>query len=427
MKHLSSLLSLVGALCLLAPTSMAQGADDCANATPISGLGTFAFDNTTATASGIADCNGAPTRKDVWFSWTSPVTGEVRYQTCGTSTPFDTRIVIYSNVDCAALAFLDCAAQSCLGLSELTFNAIQGQTYLLRVGSRMVGVGGVGAFRLRDEPCPSTLDDNLEDNDTCADALALPDGTYPGLWVSKADTDWYKFCVPGGATVTVDILFSDPAGDIDVFLVDSCVAPVSGLANSTSGDDDEQIVYMNPGTTPQEVFMRVELWADDPTQDCNDYSLVVSGAGGNCSGGGIGTNYCQAVVNSTGVIAEMSAIGSNVATDNNVVLNGSSMPAFAFAFFITSQTQGFAMNPGGSSGNLCVAGAIGRYVGPGQIQQAGTNGAIALGINLTQVPQPLGFVSVAAGETWNFQAWYRDSSPAGPTSNFTDGLSITFQ
>jgi hypothetical protein len=32
---------------------------------------------------------------------------------------------------------------------------------------------------------------------------------------------------------------------------------------------------------------------------------------------------------------------------------------------------------------------------------------------------------VAAGETWNFQLWYRD--PNGGGANFSDGLSSTFE
>ena len=426
MKHLPSLLSLAGALCLLAPTSLAQGGDDCANATPIAGLGLFQFDNTNATASGIADCNGAPTRKDVWFAWTSPMTGEIRYQTCGTNTPFDTRISVYSDTNCGSLAFLACATQSCMGLSQLTFSAVQGQTYLLRLGSRMVGVGGAGEFRMRDEPCPASLDDNLEDNDLCDEATPLADGSYPGLWVSKADPDWYSICVPGGATVTMDILFTDATGDLDVYAFDACAGGTS-IGQSTTGTDDEQIVYTNPSASAQQIFVRCELWIDDPTQDCNDYSITVTGGNGLCGGAPIGTNYCTPVANSTGVPAVMSAVGSDVTSDNSVQLIGSDMPAFAFAFFIVSEVQGFAMGPGGSDGNLCLGGAIGRYVGPGQIQQAGLGGSVALTIDLTQVPQPLGFVSIAPGETWNFQAWYRDSTPSGPTSNFTDGLSIAFQ
>ena len=41
-------------------------------------------------------------------------------------------------------------------------------------------------------------------------------------------------------------------------------------------------------------------------------------------------------------------------------------------------------------------------------------------------PTPTGLVQVAAGETWNFQAWYRDANP-GPTSNFTPSVSVLFE
>ena len=142
----------------------------------------------------------------------------------------------------------------------------------------------------------------------------------------------------------------------------------------------------------------------------------------------VGTTYCApAVSNSTGAPAVMSATGSEVAASNNVTLAVSGMPSFSFAFFIVSRSQSLVNQPGGSLGVLCLGGAIGRYVGPGQIQQSGTDGRIELALDLTAVPQPLGFVAVVPGDSWNFQAWYRDSSPAGPTSNFTDGLAVLFQ
>ena len=46
-------------------------------------------------------------------------------------------------------------------------------------------------------------------------------------------------------------------------------------------------------------------------------------------------------------------------------------------------------------------------------------------LDLANTPTPMGNVSVLAGQTWNFQAWYRDNNP-GPTSNFTDAVSVTF-
>ena len=89
-------------------------------------------------------------------------------------------------------------------------------------------------------------------------------------------------------------------------------------------------------------------------------------------------------------------------------------------------TEGFVMNPAGSQGNLCLAGAIGRFVGPGEIQSSGSTGTISLDIDLTQLPQPTGTVVVSMGETWSFQLWHRDIVAGNSTSNFTDGLRITF-
>jgi len=142
---------------------------------------------------------------------------------------------------------------------------------------------------------------------------------------------------------------------------------------------------------------------------------------------GIGMNYCPAVVNTTGAAGSLSARGSTVAAANNLTLTASQMPQNVFGFFLAGQNQGLIQNPGGSQGNLCLSGTIGRYVAPGQIMNAGANGSFALALNLTQTPAGSVFVSVTAGQTWNFQAWFRDIGPAGqPWSNFTDGLTLTF-
>lgn len=143
-------------------------------------------------------------------------------------------------------------------------------------------------------------------------------------------------------------------------------------------------------------------------------------------GGSIGTNYCTAVPNSTGSAASMSASGSNSVAANNLVLAAESLPTSAFGFFLTSATQGFVQNPGGSQGNLCLGSSIGRYVGPGQIQNSGATGVISLAVDLTQHPTPVGPVSVQGGQTWNFTAWYRDAVGGAATSNFADGYTITF-
>jgi hypothetical protein len=140
----------------------------------------------------------------------------------------------------------------------------------------------------------------------------------------------------------------------------------------------------------------------------------------------IGTNYCQANPNSTGQVGGLNAIGSAVVANNDVTLHVANLPTNAFLYFLVSSTQGFVGNPGGSQGNLCLGGSIGRYVGPGQILTSDGMGAASLMIDLNTLPQPNGTVIVMPGETWNFQAWHRDSNMGAATSNFTVATSIPF-
>lgn len=141
----------------------------------------------------------------------------------------------------------------------------------------------------------------------------------------------------------------------------------------------------------------------------------------------LGTVYCSSNPNSTGATTSMVATGSAAVASNDVTLRMASMPTNATGYFITSRTQGFVANPAGSQGNLCLGGSIGRYVGPGQVGNSGGSGQISLQIDLTAIPQANGAVAAVAGDTWNFQGWHRDVVGGQATSNFSDGLAVTFQ
>jgi hypothetical protein len=110
-----------------------------------------------------------------------------------------------------------------------------------------------------------------------------------------------------------------------------------------------------------------------------------------------------------------------VAADNDLTLTASQLPVNKFGYFLTSQTQAFVQQPGGSQGNLCLGGAIGRYVG--DVASSGPNGELVLAIDMTDMPGPDSFID--PGETWNFQCWFRDKNPE-LTSNFTDGIALQF-
>jgi hypothetical protein len=143
-------------------------------------------------------------------------------------------------------------------------------------------------------------------------------------------------------------------------------------------------------------------------------------------GGLESTSTCASNPSSTGSVAVLVGAGSNVVANNDVRLIATSMPLNAFGYFLASRTAGSVANPGGSRGVLCLGGSIGRYVGPGQILNSGAGGSISLQLDLTSMPQPTGPVAVVTGETWHFQAWFRDAVGGSATSNFTNGLTAAF-
>ena len=139
----------------------------------------------------------------------------------------------------------------------------------------------------------------------------------------------------------------------------------------------------------------------------------------------IGTPICgPSELNSAGFSSTLRAAGSRFAQANALTLTADSLPSGSTGLLLASQAQAFVTQPGGSQGNLCLGGEIGRFVGAGQIMNSGIDGTFSLDIDLANLPSPTGFVSASAGETWTFQAWYRDSVGGNATSNFTDAIAI---
>ncbi len=185
---------------------------------------------------------------------------------------------------------------------------------------------------------------------------------------------------------------------------------------------------------------RIDLGLYPPSNDCfstfwnatGDGALLMANslvAVSDGSGTSIGTRYCTpAELNTTGMPSRLFAMGSSVAMNNNLTLRAVDMPQNQLGIFIVSVTQGFISSPGNSQGNLCIIGDIGRYDAPGEFQNTGTSGEFELALDLGQTPTGAGDVTILAGQTWNFQAWYRDFIPGqGATSNFTDAIEILFQ
>lgn len=141
-------------------------------------------------------------------------------------------------------------------------------------------------------------------------------------------------------------------------------------------------------------------------------------------GDAVGDRICSpAAPNSTGTFASLLATGSDVAFANDLTLHLDGAPPGTFGLFVTSETQDHVPHAGGSQGTLCLGGTIGRF--NAHVFQTSPAGAATFSPDLTRLPVGPG-IPAFPGETWTFQAWYRDLNPT-VTSNFTDAIAVRFR
>jgi FG-GAP repeat protein len=134
----------------------------------------------------------------------------------------------------------------------------------------------------------------------------------------------------------------------------------------------------------------------------------------------VGNPYCgPAVPNSTGLSARLRGAGVALAGGQPLLMLGSQLPPAQPAMLLASLTQGLVQPPG-SVGNLCLAGQIARF--SATVTAVTGQGTAAFTVDTTAIPTGPPSV-VLPGETWSFQVWFRD---LGPTSNFSEGVALTF-
>ncbi|MEM1452763.1 MAG: hypothetical protein AAF957_25475 [Planctomycetota bacterium] len=282
------------------------------------------------------------------------------------------------------------------------------------------------------DPCVVLGDDPLEPNDSCATATPQGNDDVAGLVIQGDDDDFFRVGLAAGATLDVEIRFLNGDADLDLYLWDHagpCGTKVAGegfgsgaLAIGFTASDDEVIQFTNTSGLARELLVEVTRY-DFSQGSCAAYDLSISGSNGAF---GVGAPYCDANPNSTGNVASILALGSRVAAQNDLTVSTSDLPPNTPAFYLVSSTQFFLPNPGGSDGNLCIAGEIGRYVGAGEIQNSGPAGTVWLALDLDRVPLANGPAQVLAGDRYNWTTWFRDVNGSGTTSNFSDAVEVVF-
>ncbi|MCP3915967.1 MAG: hypothetical protein GY711_10465 [bacterium] len=140
---------------------------------------------------------------------------------------------------------------------------------------------------------------------------------------------------------------------------------------------------------------------------------------------GNGPFPCAGCANSTGQGVTLTALGSASIALDDLVMTAASVPPNQFGiFFMGSATSTVPFG----SGLRCVgSGGTGFFRFP--IQFSGPLGSMSMGPGVVDLSHagfpPAG--RIVSGDTWYFQAWYRDpSGPCGGATNFSNGLAVQF-
>jgi len=186
--------TVVSAAALLAavlPAAAQPANDSCVNAISI-GNTTIAGTTINANNDGSANCGAAATSPDVWYRYTATATTTITVTMCNPGTAYDTVVSVHSSVCPGTTANqIVCNDDSC-GLSSLvTFSAVTGTQYLIRVSGFS---NASGAFEMSVGPGGGV---QPPANDACASATAIGNGSFIGT-TNGSTSDGASACGPVG-------------------------------------------------------------------------------------------------------------------------------------------------------------------------------------------------------------------------------------
>lgn len=231
--------------------------NNCADAEAIMGEGLFPFDNTDATTDGRThpECDSSGIDLDVWYCWTADCDGVVRVETCG-QTAVDTKIAVYDN--CAlctptSVNLIDCNDDACGLQSSLDFVAVNGQSYLIRMGASPGASGGAGMFAIQclgygagDDDCSSAQSSSAIAGegtfffDTSSATTVGPDHAACDFFAQPGiDHDvWFCWTAPCDGDVTIETC-GQTTIDTKLAVYDNCTTcPPTDAALLACNDDE---------------------------------------------------------------------------------------------------------------------------------------------------------------------------------------------
>ena len=226
-------------------TEPAPDNDLCENATTITN-GTYAFTTIGATANGpdaplgCSQTTGPSVYSDVWYSITPTCTGLVSVETCGAD--FDSRVLVYQTTNCSLDAPVQCDDNSCGQAESLTFLAIEGVEYKIRIGAG-AQVTGSGELVVNCQPFGDP-----PANDNCSDAIELDAGTteFSTALATSAGVDAPLGCsTTNGPAIYNDIWFTYTTDCLGLVTISTCDTSFDSRViiyrNNTCPDSSSQV------------------------------------------------------------------------------------------------------------------------------------------------------------------------------------------
>lgn len=241
------------------------GNDDCATPDLIAGAGPFSVDTTAATTGTQGQTEAAcvffgtsAIDRDVWFQWTAPSTSLATLSMCAGTTGIDSKVAVYAAGGCpTASTALACNDDFCSLVSQVSWAATAGQSYLIQMGSFVGTVGYSSSFTITFAPAPPA-------NDVCATPTAIAGvGTFAfdtgnavgtvanGTCASPQNDVWFAWTAP--VTTQMNLTLCGQASvDTVVAVWDSGVCPPTSLvacSDDFCGLQSELTFAATSGTT----------------------------------------------------------------------------------------------------------------------------------------------------------------------------------
>lgn len=221
-----------------APSARKPHNDSCSKATAV-GVGNYSVDTTNATNDGSESCT-ASSSPDVWYEFTSPVTGPISVDTFGSD--FDTVLSVHDPVCPGTSANeISCNNDCPSGGTDscLNINAVAGSTYLIRLGGNATDAG-VAQLHIA---FPAAISGTVTDSSNSAPVPNVEIDIYDsnGNWTNYSYTDASgNYAVPSLPTGTYYARTNNYTGFIDELYDDipcasGCTVTTGTPINVTEG------------------------------------------------------------------------------------------------------------------------------------------------------------------------------------------------